>query len=520
VTRSATLWVLLAVLWFGTLGIRPLYKADESRYGEISREMVASGDWITPRLNGFKYFEKPPLQYWASAALFEVFGERDWVARLWTALVGFAGIAMVLYTANRLFGPPVGVYAAAVLAASPLYVLLGQVNTLDMSVTFFLTAAIFAFALGHWLLFWAACAFAVLSKGLIGIVLPGGALFLYMLAKRDRGLLGRMRLLPGLALFLVIAAPWFIAVSAANAEFAHFFFIQEHFQRFTTQMHQRVHPVWYFLPVLAAGMAPWLVPLGHAALRALRRQSGRWTDAELLLWIWAIVVFAFFSASGSKLPPYILPIFPALAILAARSLTRPVLMIQSLITLPVALGAGLAVHRLAEGGPYVAYAQWILIAALVLAAAAAAALFLAWRDRLTAAVLALALGSLVAMQIGIAGHRALSDRFSVASTVAALPEQPAARVPVFAVDMYDHTLPWSLKRTVTMVGYRDELGDAVDWERHLFVPDLITFARLWNAAPQAWAFLPLDEAERLPRELGIRAQIMARGAQYAILKKP
>ena len=514
--RAAALWVLLAVIWFGTLGIRPLYKADESRYGEISREMVASGDWITPRLNGFKYFEKPPLQYWTTAALFELLGERDWVARLWTALIGFAGVLVALHAGNRLFGPPVGLYAAAVLAASPLYVLLGQVNTLDMSVAFFLSAAIFAFALGHLLVFWAACALAVLSKGLIGIVLPGGALFLYMLVKRDWGLVRRMRLVPGVALFLLVAAPWFIGVSAANAEFAHFFFVQEHFQRFTTQMHQRVHPAWYFIPVLAAGMAPWLVPLGHAAARALRRR----TDTELLLWIWAIVVFVFFSASGSKLPPYILPIFPALAVLAARSLTRPMLIAQALITAPVALGAGLAVHRLAAEGPYAAYAQWILVATLILAAAAGAALFMAWRFRLTSAVLTLAAGSLVAMQIGIAGHRTLAERFSVASTVAALPEQPAANVPIFALDMYDHTLPWSLKRTVTMVGYRDELGDAVDWDKAKFVPDLMTFARLWNEAPQAWAFLPLAEADKLPRELGIPVQVMARGAQYAILKKP
>jgi 4-amino-4-deoxy-L-arabinose transferase-like glycosyltransferase len=516
VTRPALLWVLAAVLWFGTLGIRPLYKADESRYGEISREMVASGDWITPRLNGFKYFEKPPLQYWATAALFELLGEHDWVARLWTALIGFAGIAMVLVTATRLYGGLFGVYAAAVLAGSPLYVLLGQVNTLDMSVTFFLAAAMFAFALGHMFLFWAACALAVLSKGLIGVVLPGAALFLYMLAKRDWSLIRRIRPIAGAALFLAITAPWFIAVSAANAEFAHFFFVQEHFQRFTTQMHQRVHPAWYFIPVLIAGMAPWLVPLGHAAVRALRRR----TDAELLLWIWAIVVFAFFSASGSKLPPYILPIFPALALLLAPSLTRRVLIAQSLVTIPVALGAGLAVHRLAADGPYAGYALWLLVATLVLSAAASAALVLAWRSHITAAVLALAFGALVAMQVGIAGHRTLSERFSVAATVADLPEQPAAGVPIFAVDKYDHTLPWSLKRTVTMVGYRDELGDAVDWERDKFVPDLITFGRRWNEAPQAWAFLPIEEADRLPRELGIRAQVMARGATYAIIKKP
>ena len=514
--RAAALWLLLAAIWFGTLGIRPLYKADESRYGEISREMVASGDWITPRLNGFKYFEKPPLQYWTTAALLTVLGEHDWVARLWTALIGFAGVAMALYAGNRLFGPPVGIYCAAMVAASPLYVLLGQVNTLDMSVAFFLSAAIFAFALGHMLVFWAACALAVLSKGLIGIVLPGGALFLYMLVKRDWSLVRRVRLVPGLALFLAISAPWFIAVSVANAEFAHFFFVQEHFQRFTTQMHQRVHPAWYFIPVLAAGMAPWLVPLGHAAVRAFKRR----TDAEVLLWIWALVVFVFFSASGSKLPPYILPIFPALALLAARSVTRATLIAQALVTIPVALGAGLAVHRLAANGRYASYAEWILVATLILAAAAAVALFLAWRLRVTAALFALALGSLVAMQVGIAGHRTLSDRFSVASTVAALPEQPPADVPVFAVDMYDHTLPWSLKRTVTMVGYRDELGDAVDWEKHKFVPDLMTFARLWNEAPRAWAFLPVNEADKLPQELGIRVEVLARGAQYAILKKP
>src|SRR5207237_3882170 len=133
--------------------------------------------------------------------------------------------------------------------------------------------------------FWVACAWAVLSKGLIGIVLPAGAILLYLLLRRDWSLMRRLRILPGLALFLIIAAPWFIAVSAANAEFAHFFFVQEHFQRFTSEMHHRAHPAWYFIPVLAAGLAPWLVPLGHAAVRAFRQR----TDAELLLWIWALV---------------------------------------------------------------------------------------------------------------------------------------------------------------------------------------------------------------------------------------
>jgi 4-amino-4-deoxy-L-arabinose transferase-like glycosyltransferase len=513
---AAGLWLLLAALWFGTLGIRPLYKADESRYAEISREMVASGDWITPRLNGFKYFEKPPLQYWVSAALFSFLGEADWVARLWTALVGFAGIALAFAAGNRLFGRPTGAYAAAVLAGSPLYVLLGQVNTLDMSVSFFLAAAIFACAAGHMLVFWAACALAVLSKGLIGIVLPLGAIGLYALVRRDRALAGRLRIGAGLAVFLAITAPWFVAVSMANPEFAHFFFVQEHFQRFTTEMHQRVHPAWYFVPVLAGGMAPWLIPLGHAAARAWREPD----DARLLLWIWALAVFAFFSVSSSKLPPYILPVVPALAVLAARSLTRGVLMAQAAVLAVAAPIAALAVQRFAAGTLYEAYAFWLVIAALVLGGCAAAALVLAWRGLVSAAVLGLALGGLLATQIGLAGHRTLAERFSAQSTVAALPEPIPAQAPVFTVDTYDHTIPWSLRRTVTMVHHRDELGVAIGWEPQKFIADLDGFARAWSAAPRAWAFLPSGDAERLRTQLGIPMQVLSRGPTFTVVKKP
>jgi 4-amino-4-deoxy-L-arabinose transferase-like glycosyltransferase len=515
--RSAGLWLLLAVLWFGTLGIRPLYKADESRYGEISREMVASGDWVTPRLNGFKYFEKPPLQYWATAALFSVFGEKDWVARLWTALIGFAGIVLTLYAGNRLFGPPIGAYAAAILASSPLYVLLGQVNTLDMSVSVFLAAAIFAFASGRMLLFWAACALAVLSKGLIGIVLPLAAIGLYTLVKWDWTVPLRIRPVAGGALFLAITAPWFIAVSAANAEFAHFFFIQEHFQRFTTEIHHRVHPPWYFIPVLLAGFAPWLLPLARSASLSIRTRS----DAELLLWCWAVVVFVFFSASGSKLPPYILPIFPPLAMLAARGLTQATLKWQSVAVVLVALGAALAIWKLSSVGRYAAYSEWLIIADLVLAACAAAAAWLAWRSRLMAAVLVLALGGLGSTLLGTVGHYTLSDRFSVASTVRALPSVIPDDAPVFALDTYDHTIPWSLKRTVTLVHYRDELGAAVDWDAGKFIPDLGAFAQAWNAAPQAWAFVGADtDVERLSKELGTPMREVARGPTFAIVKKP
>ena len=144
-----TLVFLLFVIWFGNLGYRSLVRPDEGRYAEIAREMAITGDWTTPRLNGIKYFEKPPLQYWMTAAAFKAFGEHEWTARLWAALTGFAGVLMVGFTGARLFGRQAGFYSAVVLASSLLYAVIGHINTLDMGVTFWLTIGLLGFLLGQ-----------------------------------------------------------------------------------------------------------------------------------------------------------------------------------------------------------------------------------------------------------------------------------------------------------------------------------------------------------------------------------
>jgi hypothetical protein len=180
----------------------------------------------------------------------------------------------------------------------------------------------------------------------------------------------------------------------------------------------------------------------------------------------------------------------------------------------------LIVHAYAAGGPYARYGEWLVLAALLLLVGATAALALAWRWRVHAAVLALAGTALAATQLGLAAHDTMADRFSVEATVAALRERPSGGVPVYAVGMYDHTLPWTLRRTVTMVAYPDELSVEVGWEPRKFIPDLAAFAQRWKADGEAWAFVPVDEVERLRRELGIAMQVMARGPQYAIVKKP
>src|SRR6476660_809673 len=133
--------VLLALVAFAVAldnMSRRLANPDEGRYSEISREMAASGDWVTPRLNGIKYFEKPPLQYWATAAAYKAFGEHHWTARLWPALTGFLGVLLMFHVGARLYGRDAGVYAALVLGSSLLYTLMGHILTLDMGLTFFM----------------------------------------------------------------------------------------------------------------------------------------------------------------------------------------------------------------------------------------------------------------------------------------------------------------------------------------------------------------------------------------------
>ena len=185
-SRSATIGLacLFLAIWFGTLDMRELFHPDEGRYAAIPREMLAAGDWITPRLNGLKYFEKPALQYWITAAGFWALGEQEWTARLWPAVSGLLTLLLVYYTGLRMAGARAGFAAAALLASTFQFFVLSQVLTLDMGLTFFMTLALSAFIASqdrrgtlvqqrNWAaLAGAAMGLAVLSKGLVGVVLP------------------------------------------------------------------------------------------------------------------------------------------------------------------------------------------------------------------------------------------------------------------------------------------------------------------------------------------------------------
>lgn len=337
------LWVFLGLL---PLLVRPLWEPDEGRYAEIPREMLATGDWLTPHLNGVLYFEKPPLQYWLSAISMKLFGLNGAAARLPLALASGLMIWAAWRLANRL-GARNPLWAPIMAATGLLAFLVGQILTLDALFSAFLVAAIAAFveavarrregrpALGWTLLTFVLLAGAMLTKGLAEVILTGGILvfslaFAWKDAELRRAVL-RTALDPlGWLLYLGLVVPWFWAVNKANPGHADFFFIHEHFRRFLTHEHARQgSDNWlldklYFLGILAVGLLPWVSATVVGLKRSWTFLAGRGPQGQdhLARWIVGTTVLAFlwplvfFSVSGSKLPPYILPAVVPLAALA------------------------------------------------------------------------------------------------------------------------------------------------------------------------------------------------------------
>jgi 4-amino-4-deoxy-L-arabinose transferase-like glycosyltransferase len=547
--------IAVAVIWFANLEYRKLIKPDEGRYAEIPREMVVSGDWTTPRLNDLKYFEKPPLQYWATATAYTIFGEHHWTSRLWTGLTGFAGILLVWFAGLRLFGREAGNYAAILLGSSMLYVLMGHINTLDMGVTFFLTLGITGLLLGqtqtdtkiqrNWMLLaWAALAFAVLSKGLMGLVLPGAALFIYCVVQRDFSVLKRMHWLPGVAVFLLITAPWFYLVMKANPEFFQRFFIYEHYTRFTTKDLGRYQPWYFFIPILLAGMLPWTIVMFDTLLKTWRTSKlpDKAFNAARFLLIWSVFIYLFFTVSGSKLPSYLLPMFPALALLMGKQLVemsprRLFWMIVPMLPLTLlAVGFAPFTARLADTPlqlqGYSEYAYWLMAAALIWLLGVMGALLLLRRSQVVpkvvpkvvndsklVAVLVLAFSTLLAAQIGASGYNTIAKERSAYFIANAIRPYVKAEIPFYSVDTYEQTLPFYLKHTFTLVQYQDEMAFGIMQEPQRWIPDYTSFAKVWQAQAAALAIMPVNTYMRL-QQLNFAMEVIYEDPQYRVVKKP
>lgn len=429
-----------ALLFFSAPGFRSLWETDEARYAEIPREMVLSGDWITPTLNYVKYFEKPPLNYWLVAISFELFGVSEGSARLVPAACGFLTVLLVFLLARSQSNAKGGLISGLILATSLMFFGLSRILMIDMVLCLGVVLALY----GAWqarlgyrhgpYAFWVGCAIGFLSKGLLGPGLPMMATLFFVLATREWSLLAWLANWRAIAMFILLSAPWVILVSWKNPGFFTYFFIDEHFGRLLTTRHQRYEPPWFYFVLLPAALFPWIVLLPWTLIRSW---PGKLWQAEenrgwLFCAVWFVSFFVFLTLSSSKMIHYLLPALPALALIMGQVLAaagvggwrnwaspgmRASLVVLSLVALT--FGAGLALAPALS--PEVSYEQAGLMPFLgpVLASAVALIIF-ALRARLWSVLASPLLAFVLVTACAALASPMLNDYRSVKDLVAPL----------------------------------------------------------------------------------------------------
>lgn len=363
----------LVFAWLaGTAWARWLMAPDEGRYVGVAWEMLRSGDWLNPTLNGLPYFHKPPLFYWINAASMSVFGVNEWAGRMASMLGGTLGV-LALYVFVRRWGSERAArYTLLALLAQPLWLVGSQFANLDTLVAGCISATILLLA--HAVLSfesklphrralagaYATAALGVLAKGLIGFVIPALVIVVWLALRRRWRSLWSLVWWPGILLFLAVAAPWFIAMERRFPGFLDYFFVYQHFTRFTVGGFNNRNPAWFYPAVLAIFCFPWLPWLaqGWRRERTESERSLRW-----LMVVWALAVPLFFSLPKSKLLGYVLPAIPPLAYLAAdgfmavravSSRRRKLFLASALVSVSAVFGTvgWIATHPQHSSGPF------------------------------------------------------------------------------------------------------------------------------------------------------------------------
>lgn len=337
-TTAWTVWNVAAtfLLYLGTIGTLPLLGKDEPRYVEVAREMWQRGDWVTPTLGGSTWFEKPALLYWLVMASFSAFGVSEWAARLGPALCGLATIGLIHWMTQRVQQKSehdtqgLAQWSDLTLATCGGLIAFSHAATFDIVLTAAITLSLTCFFVAElesasqkrcWLLAgaWVGVGLSLLAKGLVGFILPGGIILLYLALRRDRHGLGRLKFLWGLPLALLVAALWYGPVIERHGEaFINEFFVQHHFARYLSDKYRHSQPLYYFVPVMALFALPWTAFL-ITSLREVKSSEWSEADAESKLRVfalsWLVVPVVFFSLSGSKLAGYVLPALPGAMLL-------------------------------------------------------------------------------------------------------------------------------------------------------------------------------------------------------------
>jgi 4-amino-4-deoxy-L-arabinose transferase-like glycosyltransferase len=482
--------LLAAMLYLPALGRPALWEPDEGRYAEIAREMLVTRDYVTPRDNWVRYFEKPPLVYWTEALSLKLFGPNEWAVRLPAALSTVAEVAVTEAIGEAMFGAAVGLAAAMVLALSPLVFGFARFATLDPTLAFLVSAALGAFwaaarapgfrsaASRRWFLLSAALVAAgTLTKGPVALVLTGAIGLAWLLGERRAREILLMPWLGAIGIYGMIVAPWFVLAARRNPEFLRFFFIHEHVERYLENV-EHGWGLYFFVLVVIAGTWPWIcfVPMGirhllHARADDDYTAAGRRPDARrslsFLLW-WFGIFLVFFSIPRAKLGSYILPAIPPIAIVAGYALCRlPRLeasrlrrIFGALALLNLAATAAIAIAR-----GYFASQTWSLLLGDALAATAAltvsslVCLVLAWSGRhAAAAVGALSLGVLIGLGMIVKARMDAQPLGSYRQLARAMAPYLSPECRLASYRHFVQSMPFYTGYREALVDYRGELA--------------------------------------------------------------
>ena len=333
------MWTVGAVLaaWLAcTAWLRPLMLPDEGRYVGVAWQMMTSGDWLTPTLDGLPFFHKPPLFYWISASAMSVFGVHEIAARLPSLLAAwFTGMGLFVFV-RRWCDARLARLSLVALAFQPFFFCGAQFANLDMLVAGFISVTVLALAHAQLCrenglpyrralaLAYLLAGFGVLSKGLIGFVLPGLVITIWLICRgRWRSIFGLLWW-PGALGLIAVTAPWMALEQQAFPGFLHYFFVVQHFERFAGSGFNNVQPLWFYPAVLAVFGLPWLYWWGRhlrdAATDIANPPHGQRNPVYSLMWIWPLVIVGFFSMPHSKLVGYVLPVVAPLAFWAAAAM--------------------------------------------------------------------------------------------------------------------------------------------------------------------------------------------------------
>ncbi len=319
----AVIIVVAGFIMFFKLGVLPLLDPDEPVYAQTAREMLAAHDFISPRIYGDFWYDKPPLFYWSIMGSFKLFGQTEFAARFPSALLAVCCALLVYFCGKSLFTRRTGLLSALVLSTSLEYFYLGKAAVTDMTLTFFLTAALLSYLRQKYYFAYATVGMAVLTKGPVGIVLPVVTIFLQLILTHNLKALKELKIFSGGLLALIVFLPWYLMMYYAHGmDFVHTFLGFHNITRFLQPEHPAGTLWYYYLPVLLIGFFPWTMFVVQSVAAALQTSKQRHGNILLFLVIWAAVVLAFFTASQTKLISYILPLYPPLALLVGWYIDR------------------------------------------------------------------------------------------------------------------------------------------------------------------------------------------------------